>query len=405
MKRKILLGVIYLYALAFTVLKSIRLPSDWAEAHWMIDYRFGFIKRGFAGEVFGLLFEKSELSILILSASILLLLYILLLSIAIRKTYTDRYGMTYDVMFYTLFFLSQYIIFSAHLIGYFDHLIFLMTFGGIYLIRKKLFFLASVLMTIAVFIHEISFFLMLPVCIFTLLVKETKHEIKIFKHILTSGFAKKIFIILFLPILSLIFITLFQEKNSVITFQTIFDYLKNIQFITAEAADSVSSAYTKEFSYYFKEESPHFFQRIFVSTCSIFNGIPILFLMFLILKKFKKVNLILLLLLIICSLIPLALHAIAFDTYRLWTFPFMILFLGFWVLSTEFNQKVVVQIISPLTKIIFTICCCMLLIYPNSLMDGESERFYTWHRILISLPLFGLILLHTKKPQKVSEAS
>jgi hypothetical protein len=41
--------------LLFTLTKSIRMPNDWAEAHWLIGYQFGFIKRGLPGEILRML--------------------------------------------------------------------------------------------------------------------------------------------------------------------------------------------------------------------------------------------------------------------------------------------------------------------------------------------------------------
>ena len=79
MKSRISVFLILLYTLAFSVGKTLRFPNDWAESHWLMDYRFGFIKRGLAGEIFGWLFLKTELSITILSAIILFALYFLFL--------------------------------------------------------------------------------------------------------------------------------------------------------------------------------------------------------------------------------------------------------------------------------------------------------------------------------------
>ena len=42
----ILSCVLMLGALVATVLRTIRWPNDWSEAHWLLDYRFGFVKRG-----------------------------------------------------------------------------------------------------------------------------------------------------------------------------------------------------------------------------------------------------------------------------------------------------------------------------------------------------------------------
>src|SRR6185369_16556609 len=41
-------------ALAATAARAVRLPNDFAEAHWLLDYRYGFIKRGLAGSVLNL---------------------------------------------------------------------------------------------------------------------------------------------------------------------------------------------------------------------------------------------------------------------------------------------------------------------------------------------------------------
>ncbi|WP_309762497.1 hypothetical protein [Chryseobacterium sp. SORGH_AS_1175] len=104
MSRKVLIPLLYLYALAFSVLKTLRLPNQWAVAHWMLDYRFGFIKRGLAGETFGLFFTKNESSIGILSAVILGLLYLCIVLIAVKETYRQNCSM-YSVAFCLIFFL------------------------------------------------------------------------------------------------------------------------------------------------------------------------------------------------------------------------------------------------------------------------------------------------------------
>lgn len=103
MGRKILLVILYLYALIFSVLKTIRFPSDWSESHWMLDYRFGFIKRGLGGEIFGLLFEKNPHTIFIFSAGVLLLLYVLLLGIAVKET-CKRENDFHRILFFLIFF-------------------------------------------------------------------------------------------------------------------------------------------------------------------------------------------------------------------------------------------------------------------------------------------------------------
>mgnify|MGYP001074915577 CR=1 FL=1 len=42
------------WAMAVTMARAVRCPNDFAEAHWLVDYRFGFIRRGLAGSLYAL---------------------------------------------------------------------------------------------------------------------------------------------------------------------------------------------------------------------------------------------------------------------------------------------------------------------------------------------------------------
>ncbi|WP_449398674.1 hypothetical protein [Chryseobacterium wanjuense] len=399
MSRKVLLILLYLYALIFSVLKAVRFPNDWSEAHWMLDYRFGFIKRGLAGEMFGWIFEKNEFTILILSGVILFLLYALIFTIAVKETF-KRENSFYRILFFLIFFLSQYIVFSAHLIGYLDHVIFLLTILVIYLIKQKKILLSSVVAVICILVHEISFFLMLPVSCFAIVVTESGIEKFSFKNIFSADILKKLMVFLILPFCTAIAVSLYQELNGENYFSIIFNYLRQIPFITEKAADSVGSAYTKSFTYYFKEEKGNFIQRLFFSKATILYGVPILFSLWMIFKEFKlKQNIQLFLVLVMVLCIPLLLHAIAYDTYRIWSFPFMILFLGFWILSSKFTLiKEKTRKLSILEIIFFSISLGLVSLIPNVLMDNEEERFSLIIRLIIIVPIF-LILYFLKKPQ------
>jgi predicted membrane channel-forming protein YqfA (hemolysin III family) len=105
------------------------------------------------------------------------------------------------------------------------------------------------------------------------------------------------------------------------------------------------------------------------------------------------------LLLAIVSFVPLLLHAIAWDTYRIWSFPFMILFLGFWILSSKFKiEHKESRNLSTLEIVFFILCFLLVTLIPNILFDNEVERFPLIARSIIILPIF-LILYFLKKPQ------
>lgn len=390
MNRKVLFIIIYTYALVFSVLKTIRFPNQWSVAHWMLDYRFGFIKRGFAGGFLGLFVEKNEQNIFVLSVFIILLLYGLLLFMASKETIRNK-GDVYTLVFYLTFFLSQYIIFTAHLIGYLDHIIFLLTILVIWLLRKKKILLASLVASISILIHEVSFFLMLPICCFALMVDGVSGEGISFKDTLNSHLIKRISFFLILPLAVTFGVSAYKEMSGSNYHKMIFNYLDHLEFINAKVADSVASAYTVKFTDYIQDESPHFFQRVFVSKCSIFFGIPILFMMYVVYRKFEKANKYLLLLFAIVILIPLGLHAIAYDTYRIWSFPFMILFLGYWILNSGYNVTVDVSEKLSLPEILLAaLAIALVSLVPSQLLDDEVERFSLVQRLLILIPLLAL---------------
>lgn len=401
MNRKFLIVFLYVYTLAFSVIKTIRLPNEWSEAHWLMDYRFGFIKRGLAGEIFGFFFEKSILHIQILSAGILLLLYTALIIISVRNT-LQKYSIR-KVLFYLVFFLSQYVVLSAHLIGYLDHVIFLLTILAVYLIRNKKVFLASLLTVLAVVIHEISFFLMVPVCLFALLVYEIPGKTLVF----SSELFKKAGLFLLLPVVATLSVSFYQELYGKENDQLILHYLENTGFISRKVAVMISSAYTESFGTYLKEQSPFFIERMFLSKNTVKFGLPILFMIYLAIREFRKVNKYILMLLAAVSLFPLLLHAIAWDTFRIWAFPFMILFLGFWVLSNRFSDvEISDERLSWFEILIFVISVVLVGFFQNTLFENEIERLSKLERVVLLIPVFLAtgFLYFKKAPIKNIEA-
>ncbi|WP_295223038.1 hypothetical protein [uncultured Chryseobacterium sp.] len=399
MGRKLLLIGLYLYALMFSVARTLRLPNKWSESHWMMDYRFGFIKRGLAGEIFGWFCKKDEFSILILSAVILLLLFVFMIGIAFKET-IKRENSFYRILFFLIFFLSQYIVFSAHLIGYLDHVVFLLTLAVIYLIGKNKVLPASLIATFSVFIHEISLFLMLPVSVFALFVFQNARVPFLFKSIFSKEIIRKMTLFLIFPFLAIAFISFFHEHDGTDYAGVVFNYLKGLPFIPEKVAQSVTSGYTQSFSLSFQEQHEYFIQRVFISKATIFYGIPMLFLLWMTFREFNlKANIGVFILLAIVAFIPLLLHSIAYDTYRIWTFPFMILFLGFWVLSSAYQIKnTKVKRLSVWEKVFFMISVLLVTLIPNVLFDNETERFSLPVKISLILPLF-LMLYLLKKPR------
>ncbi|WP_080778770.1 hypothetical protein [Chryseobacterium phocaeense] len=393
MNRKFLIFFLYVYALAFSVIKTLRLPNQWSESHWLLDYRFGFIKRGLAGEIFGFFFEKSILNIQIISAVILGLLYVALIVIAVRQTF-QKYSIR-KVLFYLLFFLSQYVVLSAHLIGYLDHLIFLLTILAIYLIKNKKIFWASLLTVVSVFMHEISFFLMVPICLFALMVFEMPGNRLVF----SSDLLKKAGLFLALPVLATLSVSLYQELYGKENDQLILHYLRNTGFISKNVAVMISSAYTESFGTYLKQQSPFFIERLFLSKNTVKFGIPIFFMIYLVCGEFRKLDRRILIILAAVTLSPLLLHAIAWDTFRIWAYPFMIIFLGLWILTCRFpDEEVSDDALSWFEIVLFIVSVILVAVFQNTLFENEIERISKLERCVVLMPVMvAVAFLYFKK--------
>lgn len=400
MKGKVLLALLYFYALIFSVLKTIRFPNDWSEAHWMLDYRFGFIKRGLAGQIFGFFFEKNEFSILLVSAVILLILYSCVYFIALKQT-NDSSRNIYRVTFYLIFFLSQYIVLSAHIIGYFDHIIFLFTILIIYLIRRNLIFLSSILVCISLLIHEITFFLTIPISLFAIIIAKMPNEKFSFKEVLNLKLLKKSFLFLAFPVVMMFFLSYYQEIYGKDNYLNLFNYLHGLAFITTDIADLVATSYTEKFTHYLATESKGFVIKMIYYKSFAFS-LPILLLLFIVYKEYQRIGLPLFLIFTIAVLAPLLLHFVAWDVYRIWAFPYMTMFLGYWILNLKFKNNTDQPKQFPVSLIIISALVMLFLaINQPDLFDFEVARFTLIERILMVMPILVGFIYYIKASEKV----
>jgi hypothetical protein len=85
---RLIAWMVIVWTFVVTIARTIREPNDWAEAHWLLDYRFGFMKRGLIGTLcnalaglFGgqmnprIIFPLSAVAFCCMSAAILVILY------------------------------------------------------------------------------------------------------------------------------------------------------------------------------------------------------------------------------------------------------------------------------------------------------------------------------------------
>ena len=152
--RRLLGGAMVAWTLLVSLWRGHRQPNDWAEAHWLLDYRFGFVKRGLLGSLYAAFCSvtgtlPSEGGIQVIGWSLLGLFTAALLYILWRILAQTRWDASW-LLLAALLASSPFVVFSAHLIGYFDHPALLLGIGSLVLALRGRWWGAGALQAAAV---------------------------------------------------------------------------------------------------------------------------------------------------------------------------------------------------------------------------------------------------------------
>jgi hypothetical protein len=136
----------------------VRLPNDFSKSHWLIDYRFGFVKRGLVGELVTLATRAvhtrpTDHLIGTLSSIQFVVFCLVLAAIGLRIIVRQRWS-TDGVLLVLVFLSSPFIVMSAHLVGYYDNIIIVMTAASLILAAKGRMWSAAILQAVAILVHE-----------------------------------------------------------------------------------------------------------------------------------------------------------------------------------------------------------------------------------------------------------
>jgi hypothetical protein len=154
-------GILYaalLWTVTVTLARAVWEPNDFAAAHWLIDYRFGFIRRGLAGSLlslfcgvtgqeasYGLIAAVGVLCLVATTACLLWAMSILLS----RADWDLGTG-----VFCVIMASSPMVVLAAHLISYLDAVFFLLFTAALAAPYCNRYLLAAGIQIVAVFIHE-----------------------------------------------------------------------------------------------------------------------------------------------------------------------------------------------------------------------------------------------------------
>ncbi|MCJ7433962.1 MAG: hypothetical protein MUO77_10790, partial [Anaerolineales bacterium] len=268
-------GILWMFGI--TILRGLRQPGDWAEAHWLIDYKFGFLKRALPGTLLHpfITQQTAETAITVIATTLLGIFFIALAWMCLGLLRT--FGCKLETILTTLAFLtSPYIVMSAHLNGFYDNLLILLSIAGILLVLQGKHALAAVVMTVGILVHENIFLVGLPSVLFATVYyqvqKDGQFNLKIiFRQALPF----------LLPVLAFIALFLFQSYylNGELLRNQLTAHLSQFDFIERNRDKTVPDAFTISFLDYTEHQSQFFLGRIFNKNYLI-RILPTLVLMF-----------------------------------------------------------------------------------------------------------------------------
>lgn len=384
-RRQLGITLLLLWTLTVSVIRSIRFPNDFAEAHWLLDYRFGFVKRGLIGTLVSLaagLLHRPITERLILTLSLAAFLVFCLTLIVLSLRIIRRSGWSTTTVLIALVFLSSpFVVMSANLVGYYDNIIIVLTVVSIALLLKGRIWLAACCQAVAILAHESSMLIGFPVFVLAALLLHSKSR---------RGVSSFPLLPLSVPVAAFVLVVAGQalflprDFNELLT-----AHLSRFEFIGEGRNTLMPMWLTTTFWRYFQAQkmvlaarltSPAVFGFVLPSTmvflCHIVHG-----------HRIREISAQSLALLGACSA-PQLMHLVAWDTPRILSYTILCSFLELWIYAELFAAR-------PGTSALRLLCLAALVanvMALTPLLEEYTEHFALKTRLLLYAPMMAGVL-------------
>jgi len=382
------------WTITVTVLRAVRLPNDFAEAHWLLDYRFGFVKRGLVGTIVSLLTKCADVSVTegmisILSVTVFLIYCAVIIFLSLRIVNRARWS-TGAILVTLVFLSSPFIVMSAHLVGYYDNIIILLGILSIALLIKGNIWLATSLQGVAILTHEISLLLTFPVLCLAWWLMNAKRQ--------QQSVPPLPLLPLLLPVL--VFVVqadaqIFLDSREFV--KSFSAYLSRFEFIQEGRSLLVPFWIATPFYDWFVDQRGALFARL-LDTQMLGLVLPsVCAILYFIARVYRTWDRPAdsLILLGVCFA-PQIIHLVAWDTSRIWPYTILCSFLAFWIYA---------ELVVPHQTDSLNIILCLAALAVNAvaltpLMDRRVDHFSLGTRLCLYAPVFAgaLALIFVRKP-------
>ena len=407
--QKVVLSICLLGIFIVTILKAIRLPNGFAKIHWLTSYDYGFVKRGLMGSIAKPLIlmngkSGAEQIINVIGIVLFVLLCAVLLWLSMRIVVNSSFNRS-SIILILIFIASPYVVMSAHLVGYYDGLVIMISFAACLAVLKNHNIYAAMILLIGVFVHETIMLIGFPVTIFLALYKYIQENDMLNKKKLISDFIMKSIVLIVVPVIAFIVLVVVQELSSVSSqHSSITAYLKSFNFPDV-SVQKIEAAFFTSFSDFVKNESRYFPGRVFSLRYLLIIGVPLALMLNYAWENIKGSmhSALLFVLILISSLVPLLMHLIAYDMARIWTYPLISLFMIIWGI-TEIGPNNKDNLIFENSSLIAVIACLMIEYFMRiDLMDYKVENITNIFRLSFYGPatiIVFMILCRKMFPRK-----
>jgi hypothetical protein len=379
--RKLEIAALIIYTFVVTVLRAFRTPNDFAEAHWLLDYRFGFIKRGLVGEIVSLVTRFLSIPVteqLIATLAIVTFLIFCAVVVAVSLRIVQRSAWSTGSVLVALVFLSSpFAVMSAHLIGYYDSIAIVLGIGSIALLLKGRPWLGACLLVPAFLIHENSLVLAFaPFCLAWLLSQSRN---------LKLGRPRLSFLPLLLPLCAFLVMAISQELFVSQNFKELAQaYLSQFPFIQEDRNMLVPQSLSTSFLFYYSLYAEQFPNKVFAIDMHglvLPSALAILFYLVSV-YRIRDLSLESLILLGVCFA-PQLMQLVAVDTPRIWSYTIVCAFLALWI----YVETAMMQEDSSASELLCLVTLIANAVILTPLMDFQIDHYTLQTRLLLYAPV------------------
>jgi hypothetical protein len=361
----------------------MRWPNDFAEAHWVLDYRFGFVKRGLAGQVLsttlglggaeptaGIIATISVVLLAALSGVLLWMAWQLLRGAARPGTAT---------LVALVFLSSPFVVMSAHVIGYLDGLLILLSVCAVALMLRGRPWAASAIQATALLVHESAVLIGFPVLCLAWWVTANRTGPR---SVLIRRAAPLVLPLIVAGALSVSASGLpadFEDRYS--------QHLMRYAFVEGDMHIFVPEWLTPGFAQQVAAQKHRFGERV-TAPAMLGLVLPTVFVLLLWTIDACRVRArsITMALLLGATFAPQLMHLAAWDTMRLWTYSILTAWLGAWVLARATGAR---GTVSPGVRTLAVLAILAHIVAMTPLLDNLTDRYALTTRLMLFAPILA----------------